>query len=279
MNEMNDEIEVIVRNILEIVSGYGLTVIGAIAILLIGLWLSGRVATLVKRALIRNRRIDEMVAVFLGSLTRYTLIAVTLIAVLNQFGVETTSLVAVLGAASLAIGLALQGTLSNVAAGVMLLLFRPFKVGDYVEIGGTAGTVKAVTLFLTELATLDNVEIMVPNGQVWGAIIKNYNHNPTRRCDINVGISYDDDIDAARAAVLECVTLDTRALKDPAPAVVPIGFGASSVDLQVRVWCNTADFWAMRWDLTQAIKSKFDQRGITIPFPIRTIIQQPAGKG
>lgn len=279
MNEMNDEIEVIVRNILEIVSGYGLTVIGAIAILLIGLWLSGRVATLVKRALIRNRRIDEMVAVFLGSLTRYTLIAVTLIAVLNQFGVETTSLVAVLGAASLAIGLALQGTLSNVAAGVMLLLFRPFKVGDYVEIGGTAGTVKAVTLFLTELATPDNVEIMVPNGQVWGAIIKNYNHNPTRRCDINVGISYDDDIDAARAAVLECVTLDTRALKDPAPAVVPIGFGASSVDLQVRVWCNTADFWAMRWDLTQAIKSKFDQRGITIPFPIRTIIQQPAGKG
>jgi small conductance mechanosensitive channel len=276
---MNDEIEVIVRNILEIVSGYGLTVIGAIAILLIGLWLSARVAAIVKRALIRNRRIDEMVAVFLGSLTRYTLIAVTLIAVLNQFGVETTSLVAVLGAASLAIGLALQGTLSNVAAGVMLLLFRPFKVGDYVEIGGTAGTVKSVTLFLTELATPDNVEIMVPNGQVWGAIIKNYNHNPTRRCDINVGISYDDDIDAARAAVLECVTLDARALKDPAPAVVPIGFGASSVDLQVRVWCNTADFWEMRWDLTQAIKSKFDQRGITIPFPIRTIIQQPAGKG
>ncbi len=276
---MNDEIEVIVRNILEIVSGYGLTVIGAIAILLIGLWLSARVAAIVKRALIRNRRIDEMVAVFLGSLTRYTLIAVTLIAVLNQFGVETTSLVAVLGAASLAIGLALQGTLSNVAAGVMLLLFRPFKVGDYVEIGGTAGTVKSVTLFLTELATPDNIEIMVPNGQVWGAIIKNYNHNPTRRCDINVGISYDDDIDAARAAVLECVTLDARALKDPAPAVVPIGFGASSVDLQVRVWCNTADFWEMRWDLTQAIKSKFDQRGITIPFPIRTIIQQPAGKG
>lgn len=276
---MNDEIEVIVRNVLEIVSGYGLTVIGAIAILLIGLWLSGRAAAIVKRALIRNRRIDEMVAVFLGSLTRYTLIAVTLIAVLNQFGVETTSLVAVLGAASLAIGLALQGTLSNVAAGVMLLLFRPFKVGDYVEIGGTAGTVKAVTLFLTELATPDNVEIMVPNGQVWGAIIKNYNHNPTRRCDIDVGISYDDDIDIARAAVLECIASDARALKDPAPAVVPIGFGASSVDLQVRVWCNTADFWAMRWDLTQAIKSKFDQRGITIPFPIRTIIQQPVGKG
>jgi len=273
---MNEELEIVVANVLEIASSYGITVLGAIAILLGGLWLSARIARIVQRALERNRRVDATVALFLGSLTRYALIAVTIIAVLNQFGIQTTSLVAVLGAASLAIGLALQGTLSNVAAGVMLLLFRPFKVGDYVEIGGIGGTVKAVTLFLTELATPDNVEIIVPNGQVWGAVIKNYNHNATRRCDINVGIGYDDDIDVARAAVMECVAADDRVHKSPETVVVPLGFGASSVDLQIRAWCSTADFWAVKWDLTQAIKEKFDERGITIPFPIRTIIQQGA---
>jgi small conductance mechanosensitive channel len=275
---MSEEIEIVIETVLEIVSSYGITVIGAIAILLGGLWISGRVARLVKRALSRSDRVDETVAVFAASLTRYALVLITLIAVLNQFGVQTTSLVAVLGAATLAIGLALQGTLSNVAAGVMLLLFRPFKVGDYVEIGGTGGTVKAVTLFLTEMATPDNIEIVVPNGQVWGALIKNYNFNATRRCDINVGISYDDDISAARAAVLECAAADDRALKDPPPMVVPLGFGDSSVDLQVRVWVKTEDFWAFKFDLTERIKEKFDERGITIPFPIRTIIQETGEK-
>lgn len=275
---MDEEIEIIVQELLEIFTSYGLTVLGALAILLIGLWFSGRLARFVHRSLARNRRIDDTVAGFLGSLTRYALIAVTVIAVLNQFGVQTTSLVAVLGAASLAIGLALQGTLSNVAAGVMLLLFRPFKVGDYVEVGGIGGTVRSVTLFLTEMATPDNVEIIVPNGQVWGAVIKNYNHNSTRRCDINVGISYDDDINGAREAVLACVASDDRALKEPVPDVVPLAFGDSSIDLQVRVWCSTSDFWTFRWDLIKAIKKKFDQEGITIPFPIRTIIQQPSEK-
>ncbi len=271
---MNGEIEVVVKQVIEIVSTYGLSVVGAIVILLVGLWLSARVAGLVRRALSRTGRVDATIVVFTASLTRYALVAVTLIAVLNQFGVQTTSLVAVLGAATLAIGLALQGTLANVAAGVMLLIFRPFRVGDYVEVGGIGGTVKAVTLFLTEMVTPDNIEIVVPNGQVWGAVIKNYNHNPTRRCDINVGISYDDNIGAARAAVLECVAADSRALQDPAPAVVPLGFGDSSVDLQVRVWANTEDFWALRFDLIQKIKEKFDERGITIPYPIRTLIQQ-----
>jgi small conductance mechanosensitive channel len=270
---MNEEIEIIFQTVLGIVSSYGLSVVGAVVILIVGLWLSGRISALVRRALSRNERVDEMVAVFLGSLTRYALVAVTLIAVLNQFGIQTTSLVAVLGAATLAIGLALQGTLSNVAAGVMLLLFRPFKVDDYVEVGGVGGTVKAVTLFLTEMVTVDNIEIIVPNGQVWGAVIKNYSHNATRRCDINVGISYDDDISAARAAVLELVAADDRALNHPEPVVVPLGFGDSSIDLQVRVWVSTSDFWALRFDLMQQIKEKFDERGISIPFPIRTIIQ------
>ncbi len=270
---MSEDIEIILETVLETASSYGLSVLGAIIILVVGLWLSVRVAAIVRRSLSKNRRVDEMVAVFLGSMTRYALVAVTIIAVLNQFGIQTTSLVAVLGAATLAVGLALQGTLSNVAAGVMLLLFRPFKVGDYVEVGGIGGTVRAVTLFLTEMATVDNVEIVVPNGQVWGAVIKNYSHNATRRCDINVGIGYDDDIEAARAAVMECIAADDRALKDPAAVVVPIGFGESSVDLQIRVWTNTADFWALKFDLTQKVKEKFDERGITIPFPIRTIVQ------
>ena len=271
---MNEEVDVIIKQILEIVSGYGLAVVGAIVILVVGLWVSGRVARLVNRALSRSRRVDETVAVFLSSLTRYALVAVTLIAVLNQFGIQTTSLIAVLGAATLAIGLAFQGTLSNVAAGVMLLLFRPFKVGDYVEVGGVAGTVKAVTLFLTEMVTPDNIEIIVPNGQVWGAVVKNYSHNPTRRCDIDVGIGYDDAIAAARAAVMECIADDARALKDPAPLVVPLGFGESSVDLQVRVWAKAEDFWSFKFDLIEKIKVKFDERGITIPYPIRTIIQE-----
>ncbi|MDA0367472.1 MAG: mechanosensitive ion channel [Proteobacteria bacterium] len=271
---MNEEVDVIIKQILEIVSGYGLAVVGAIVILVVGLWVSGRVSRLVNRTLSRSSRVDATVAVFLSSLTRYALVAVTLIAVLNQFGIQTTSLIAVLGAATLAIGLALQGTLSNVAAGVMLLLFRPFKVNDYVEVGGIGGTVKAVTLFLTEMVTPDNIEIVVPNGQVWGAVIKNFNYNPTRRCDINVGISYDDNIGDARAAVLECIAADPRALQDPAPAVVPLGFGDSSVDLQVRVWAKTEEFWAFRFALIQAIKEKFDERGITIPYPIRTIIQE-----
>lgn len=272
---MNEDIETIFQTLLEIVSGYGLSVVGAVVILIVGLWLSGRISALVRRTLSRNERVDEMVAVFLGSMTRYALVAVTLIAVLNQFGIQTTSLVAVLGAATLAIGLALQGTLSNVAAGVMLLLFRPFKVDDYVEVGGVGGTVKSVTLFLTEMVTPDNIEIIVPNGQVWGAVIKNYSHNATRRCDINVGISYDDDISAARAAVMECVAADTRALRDPEAAVIPMGFGDSSVDLQIRVWTKSEDFWDFKWDLTEKIKEKFDERGITIPYPIRTIIQEP----
>ena len=270
---MNEDIEIVFETVLEIVSSYGLSVVGAVVILVVGMWLSGRIAGLVRRALMRNQRIDQMVAVFLSSLTRYALVAVTIIAVLNQFGIQTTSLVAVLGAATLAIGLALQGTLSNVAAGVMLLLFRPFKVDDYVEVGGIGGTVKAVTLFLTEMVTPDNIEIIVPNGQVWGAVIKNYSYNATRRCDINVGISYDDDISAARAAIMECVASDDRAMDVPEAAVVPLGFGDSSVDLQVRVWVKTADFWAFKFEFTQKIKEKFDERGITIPFPIRTIIQ------
>jgi len=262
---MNEEIKTTIQTALGVVSSYGVSVV---------LWLSGRISALVRRTLSRNERVDEMVVVFLGNLTRYAPVAVTLIAVLKQLGIHITSLVAVLGATTLAIGLVLQGTLSNVAAGVMLLLFRPFKVSDYVEVGGVGGTVKAVTLFLMEMVTPENIKIVVPNRQVWGADIKNYSHNLTRRCGINVGIGYSDDISAARAAVMECVSADARGLGYPEPAVVPLGFGDSSVDLQVRVWEKAEEFWVFKFDLMEKIKERFDERGITIPYQIRTIIQE-----
>lgn len=265
---MNNEIKTTFQTALGIVSSCGVSVV----ILIVGLWLSGGMSAFVRRTLSRNERVDEMVAVFLGSLTRYALVAVMLIAVFSQFGIHTTSLVAVLGATTLAIGLAQQGTLSTVAAGVMLLLFRPFKVNDYVEVGGVGGTVKSVTLFLTETVTPHNIEIVLPNRQVWETDINNYSHNPTRRCDINVGIGYSDDISAARVAVIEFVAADARGLGDPEPAVVPLVFGDSSVDLQVRVWAKAEDFWAFKFDLMKKIKERFDERGITIPYPIRTII-------
>ena len=194
-----------------------------------------------------------------------------MIAVLSQFGVETTSFIAVLGAAGLAVGLALQGTLSNVAAGVMLLLFRPFKIGDYIEGGGLAGTVKSISLFVTELATPDNVQIIAPNSQLWGSAIKNYSFHPTRRVEILIGIAYEDDIDKALAAIVDEVKKDSRVLADPAPMAAVTGLGDSSVNFTVRVWCNAADFWALKFDLTKKLKNRMDAENITIPYPQRTV--------
>ena len=189
----------------------------------------------------------------------------------SQCGIETTSLIAVFGAAGLAIGLALQGTLSNVAAGVMLLIFRPFKVGDFVEAGGTAGTVKGITLFVSELATPDNVQILVPNSQVWGTIVKNYSHHETRRVDLVMGIDYADDIDKAQTVVERVVKADSRVLADPAPMVVVGNLGESSVDLTIRVWCQSGDYWPLKFDLTKTLKQEFDKEQLSIPFPQQTV--------
>ncbi len=250
---------------------HGVNFASALFIFVAGLWFSGKAYQWTVAALRRTPLIDATLQGFFGSLARYAVLAFTILAVLAKFGVQTTSLIAMLGAAGLAVGLALQGTLSNVAAGVMLLIFRPFRAGQYVEIGGVAGTVKELTLFTTELATSDNVQIIVPNASVWGQAVKNFSHHPTRRIDLIFGISYDDDIGAAMAAMRDVIAADKRVLAEPEPLIAVNALGQSSVDMLLRVWTCTADYWPVKFDLTRAVKERFDREGITIPYPTQTV--------
>ncbi len=257
---------------------YGLNLFYAIAILVVGWWISGRVKAGLERAFARVERMDVTVAHFLAGLARYFVIAVVIIAVLQLFGIETTSLIAVLGAASLAIGLALQGTLSNVAAGVMLLIMRPIRIGHFVDIGEASGTVKNVSLFTTELTTFDGIQKIVPNSEIWGSTITNFSANPTRWIQIDVGIDYDADIGVAIDTLMDVIRAEPRVLAEPAPVVVVMGLGASSVDLQIRAWASRADFWATKFDLTRRTKEALDAAGIGIPFPQVTLTQKGAMK-
>jgi small conductance mechanosensitive channel len=255
---------------------WGMRLLSATLILIagwvIGNWLSNRIQ--------RIRRLDETLAGFLGHTTRYAVMAVAFITILGQFGVQTASLLAVLGAVGLAVGLALQGTLSNVAAGTMLLILRPFKVGDYIVAGGIGGTVKSLGLFGTEMATPDNVYIFVPNSSVWNADIWNYTRNATRRQDINVGISYGDDIGKAVKVIEKVLENEGRLLQTPEkPQVMTDKLSDFSVDLIVRFWCGKDDYWALRWDVTKAIKEALEEAGITIPFPTRTVEMVSVDKG
>jgi len=260
----------LVATLIEVLATWGLQVVGALAVLIVGRWVAGRVRTGIRRALER-RQLDPSLIPFLASLGYYLTLAVVLIAVLGLFGIETTSLVAVLGVAGLAVGLALQGTLSNFSAGVMLLAFRPFRVGHYVECAGTAGSVQEIGLFSTILATPDNVQIIVPNSSVWGQIIKNYSVHETRRNDLVVGVSYGDDLGKALATVREVLDADERVLVDPEPVVAVGNLGDSSVDLLVRPWCRAADYWPLRFDLIRRLKEALEAAGCTIPFPQRDV--------
>ena len=268
---MEQSIEEVWTMVMALVASYGLSVIGAIVILIVGFVVAGWARGSIKRGLSRFKNIDATLRSFFSSLAYYAVIIFTVVAVLSQFGVETTSFIAALGAAGLAIGLALQGTLSNVAAGVMLLLFRPFKIGDYIEGGGLAGTVKDISLFITELATPDNVQILAPNAQIWGSAIKNYSFHPTRRVDIVIGIAYEDDIDKALAAIIDETKKDSRVVAEPEPMAAVTDLGDSSVNFVVRVWCNAADYWGLKFDLTKNLKNRMDMENITIPFPQRTM--------
>jgi small conductance mechanosensitive channel len=250
-----------------VLAEYGLDVIGAIAVLLIGLWASGWAKRATTKALNQVERVDDTLTGFFASMAKYVVLAFTVVMVLNQFGVQTASLIAIMGAAGLAIGLALQGTLSNVASGVMLLLFRPLSVGQFVDAGGAMGTVKTVSLFTTELATLDNVQIIVPNSQIWSSKITNYSVYDTRRIDIVMGIGYGDSIDEAMSAFQEIYGADSRVHTDPESAMYVTNLGASSVDITIRVWCAAADYWGLKTDLTKAFKEVLDAKGIEIPFP------------
>lgn len=253
------------------VSQMGLNLLGALLVLIVGFWIAGRIRGWIRKALGKSPRFDDMLTAFLASIAYYTVVAITILAVLQQFGIETTSFIAVLGAAGLAVGLALQGTLSNVAAGVMLLIFRPFKFGQFIEVAGHAGTVKGLNLFTTELATPDNVQIIIPNSAVWGDSVKNYNGHPTRRCDITMGISYASDINKAMDVLRDVWSKDDRILKDPEAFQGVVNLGDSSVDIVVRLWVNGSDYWPVKFELTKAFKEAFDANGIDIPFPTRTV--------
>jgi small conductance mechanosensitive channel len=264
---MDDTVKELWTETIVLLTEYGLDVVGAIVVLIVGLWASGWGRRMTVRALNKIKSVDATLTGFFSNLVKYAVLAFTVIMVLNQFGVQTASLIAVLGAAGLAIGLAMQGTLSNVAAGVMLLLFRPLSVGQFVMAGGISGTVKMINLFTTELATLDNVQVIVPNSQIWSSAITNYSVYDTRRIDIVMGIGYGDSIDEAMAAFREIYSADKRVHSDPAPAMYVTNLGASSVDITVRLWCGASDFWDLKTDLTKAFKEVLDAKGIEIPFP------------
>ncbi|WP_029041588.1 mechanosensitive ion channel family protein [Cucumibacter marinus] len=246
----------------------------ALIFLIIGWIVANAVSAYVKARVTKSERIDQTLGAFFSSIVKWLILIAVFIAVLQLFGFEATSLVAVLGAATLAIGLALQGTLADLAAGVMLIIFRPYKLGQYVDIGGTSGTVKDLNLFITELATPDNVQIVVPNGQAWGQIITNYSTHKTRRCDLTFGIDYGDSADKAIDIILKTANADERVHKDPEPWVRVVNLGDSSVDLGVRLWCNAADYWELKWHMTKTVKEAFDAEGISIPYPHSVEIQK-----
>ncbi|GBL05588.1 mechanosensitive ion channel family protein [Glaciecola sp. KUL10] len=217
--------------------------------------------------LLSKANYDNMLVEFLKSIANAILMLFVIVAALNQLGVDTTSLVAILGAAGLAIGLSLQGSLQNFAAGVMLLVFRPFKAGDYVDAGGVAGTVKSIGVFSTVMNTPDNKEIIVPNGNIYGGNIINFSAKETRRVDMVFGIGYDDDLRKAKALLETMLKEDDRILQDPAPQVAVSELGDSSVNFVVRPWVKSADYWGVMFDFTEAVKLRFDAEGISIPFP------------
>lgn len=246
----------------------------AALILIVGFMVAGAVARTIRRIPDRNPKLDRTLANFFASMAKYAILAVVLIAVLTQFDVETTSLVAALGAVTLAIGFALQGTLSNVAAGVMIVFFRPYKIGDFVEVAATSGSVKDITLFYTELNTPDNKQIIIPNGQAWGQVITNYSAYATRRCDFTFSAGYDDDMDKVIQVLRDAFEADSRVLKDPAVFVEVAAHGASSVDYVVRAWCAAGDYWGLHFDMNKKIKQVFDENGIEIPYPHQVEIQK-----
>jgi len=249
----------------------------ALAVLIFGWIIAQWVSAIVARRMRRMKRVDPTLGSFLSSLVKWFLLLMVFMAVLGIFGIQTTSLVAALGAASLAIGLALQGTLADLAAGFMLILFRPFVVGQFVDAGGTSGTVKEINLFFTEMATPDNVQIIVPNGKIWGSVITNYSHHKTRRLDLTFGIDYADNIDTAIGLIEGLAKADTRVHSDPAPWIKVTNLGDSSVDLTARLWCDAGDYWDLKFQLTKAVKEAFDTAGITIPFPHTVAIYKPDG--
>lgn len=260
------------------VSSYALKIVAAVAIFIIGRWIAGRISDLLSRVL-QKSNVDVTLVGFLSNILYYTLLVVVLIAAAGQLGINTTSFLTIVGTVGLAIGLALKDSLSNFAAGVMLILFRPFRVGDLIEVGGASGKVESITIFTTILNTPDNQKLIIPNGSITTGVIKNITANSTRRVDLVIGIGYKDDISKARKIMTDIMETDNRVLKKPAPVVAVLELGDSSVNFAVRPWVKTEVYWDVYFDLTERIKVMFDQEGITIPFPQRDIHVYPDKTG
>jgi len=264
------DLNTILPKLQELITLYGLKVIAAAVIFIVGRWVAKGLKRLIVRALIKGK-VDETLVSFFGHLTYFTLLAFIIIAALNQLGIQTTSFIAILGAAGLAVGLALQGSLANFAAGILMIIFRPFRVGDYVEGGGTAGIVEEIQIFTTKLRTPDNKSIIIPNSKITGDNIVNYSAKDSRRMDMIVGVSYDDDYDQVKEVLQDILAKDGRILEEPAPTIGIVEFGDNSVNFAFRPWVKTAEYWDVYFALTEAIKKRFDEEGITIPYPQRDV--------
>lgn len=251
---------------------FSIQLVLAFALLMAGLFVARLVAETLRAKLSGIKGFDPTLVPILAQIARYAVLVITFVLVLSNFGIETTSIIAVLGAAGLAIGLALQGTLQNVAAGIMLLIIRPFRTGDFIEAAGTSGTVSEIGLFITRMNTAQGVFVAVPNSKLWSDVIVNFNRNDRRRLDLQVGISYEDNIDDALALIKSIVNNDKRVIELPEPLVVVRNLGDSSVDIEIRAWVKREDYWSFNFDLTRAIKLSLDEAGISIPYPHNQIV-------
>ncbi len=245
---------------------WAINIFFALVIFIVGRWVIRILIKLLRKALGRAK-MDDILINFVASMASALLLLFIIIAALNQLGVNTTSLIALLGAAGLAIGLALQNSLQNFASGVMLIIFRPFKTGDFVEAGGTSGVVEHISIFTTIMRTGDNREVIVPNGAIYNGTITNYSARETRRIDMVFGIGYDDDIKKAKEILQQLLDADERVLKDPAPLIAVGELADSSVNFNVRPWVKSGDYWAVKFDFTEQVKLTFDAQGISIPYP------------
>jgi len=269
MNEMLEKLDV--NQYLPVAITWATNILLAIVILLVGMWIAGRVSRWITDISKKNPHLDETLFRFLGSIAKYIILAFVIIAVLNRFGVQTASIVALLGAAGLAVGLALQGAMSNLAAGVMLLIFRPYKVGDFIDAAGKFGNVTQIDMFTTILQTFDNQQVIIPNSQIWGEQIINHSHYDIRGVDMHFGIAYDENIDAARKVIDDVIASHPHILKDPAPFVEVETLNDSSVDFLVRPFVKGEHYFDVLYSMPEQVKKALDANNIEIPYPHRKV--------
>lgn len=262
--------EKILEKLYEYLVTYGLQIIAALAILIVGRWVAKLTTRGITRAMVRADA-DRTLTKFVENVSYFAMLFLVIIAAIAKIGVPTVQFIAVIGATGLAVGLALQGSMSNFASGLLLIVFRPFKVGDFVEVGGTKGTVREIQIYATVLDSLDNVRITIPNAQITNTTISNYDANDTRRIDLKIGVSYDDDLKKARQVIDSVIASDPRILRTPAPEIAVSELADSSVNFVVRPWVKPADYWDVYYDTTAKLKVALEANGLTIPFPQRDI--------